>query len=256
VKLAQVDWLRAADLAQRIDNPTYKSELMYRVADSMAYGSQTVINEFPGSDPSADRSSGGLNTAFGGLPDKLLQQAATLASRIERPVWHDRALVAVATAAAESRQFSRALAVARMIPQPEVRTDALLKIAETQARRNDANGATSTYKEAALAVASIPLDDPRTVLAGVLIDSLISVGRFEDARSSIGLYNDVPHRLQALGSIAESMGRRGAAASALAWINRDVPAQYRSQLFRRVSTGVVTAVESNRSRDLSNRGER
>jgi hypothetical protein len=90
----------------------------------------------------------------------------------------------------------------------------------------------------------------------VLIDNLISVGRFDDARVSVGLYPDEPRKLVALGAIAESQGRRGAASSALAWINRDVPSQYRSQLYRRVSNGVVSAIEQNRSRDLSNRGER
>jgi hypothetical protein len=256
IRRAQTDWLKAADLSQRIGNPTYRAEYMYRVADSIAYGSQTIVNEFPLPEGQTPRMAKGFVTSFDSLPDHLLQQAAALALRIERPVWHDRGLVAVASAAAESRQFTRALAVARLIPQPEVRTDALLKIAEVQARRNDPNGATSTYKEAALAVASIPLDDPRAVLAGVLIDNLISVGRFDDARASIVLYPDVPRRLIALGAVAESQGRRGAAASALAWINRDVPPEYRSQLFRRVSNGVVAAVEQNRSRDLSNRGDR
>src|SRR5205807_4976509 len=118
-------------------------------------------------------------------------------------------------------------------------------------RRGDPKGATSTYKEAALAVASIPLDDPRDVLTGVLIDNLISVGRFEDARASVNLYSSVPLKMIALGAIAESQGRRGAAAEALAWINREVPAQYRSQLYRRVSNGVVSTIEQNRSRDQS-----
>lgn len=255
IRKAQADWTDAAKLALAIGNPTYRSELLYRVSDSMAYGSQTIINEFPGADAGSGKASSGVNRSFAGLPDAILEQASNLAARIDRPVWHDRALVAVASAAAESRQFARALKVARMIPQPEVRTDALLKIAEVQARRNDAQGATATYREAAEAVASIPLDDPRAVLAGVLIDNLIAVGRFDDARASVKLYSDNPHRLIALGAIAESQGRRGAAASALAWIDRDVPPEYRSQLYRRVSNGVVAAVESNRSRDLSNRGQ-
>lgn len=255
IRKAQTDWLRAADLAQRIGNPTYRSELIYRVADSMAFGSQTIVNEFPNPDGASDRGAAEPSKLFDGLPDRLLQQGASLSTRIDRPVWRDRALVAVATAAAESKQFARGLAVARMIPQPEVRTEALLKLADVQARRGDPRGATSTYREAAQAVASIPLDDPRTVLAGVLIDNLIAVGRFDDARSSIALYPDVSHRLVALGAIAESQGSRGAAASALAWINRDVPPQYRSQLYRRVSNGVVSAVERNRSRDLSNRSQ-
>jgi hypothetical protein len=252
IRRAQRDWEKAAFLSQRIGNPTYRAEMMFRVADSLAYGSQTIVTEFPQAEgQEAGKASAGYTTAYEGLPDRLLQEASELSARIDRPVWHDTALVAVATAAAESRQFARALQVARMIPQPEVRTNALLKVAEVQARRGDADGATSSYKEAALAVSSIPLDDPRAVLTGVLIDNLISVGRFEDARASVGLYPDEPRRLIALGAIAESQGRRGAAASALAWINRDIPAQYRSQLYRRVNTGVVAAIEQNRSRDLS-----
>jgi hypothetical protein len=93
------------------------------------------------------------------------------------------------------------------------------------------------------------------VLAGVLIDNLISVGRFDDARASIGLYPDDSRRMIALGAIAESQGRRGAAQAAVAWINRDVPPGYRSQLYRRVSNGVVSAIEQNRSRALSSQGE-
>jgi hypothetical protein len=251
IRRAESDWLRAAGLAQRIGNPTYRNEMMFRVADSLAYGSQTVVNEFPAVEgQSTGKAASGLNTSYDGLPDRLLQEAAALSARIDRPVWHDTALVAVATAAAESRQFARALDVARMIPQPEVRTNALLKIAEVQARRGDDTGATSSYKEAALAVASIPLDDPRAVLTGVLIDNLISVGRFEDARASVGLYPDAPRQLVALGAIAESQGRRGAAASALAWINRDIPEEHRSRLYRRVNAGVVSAIESNRSREI------
>jgi hypothetical protein len=256
IRRARNDGRRAADLATRIGNPTYRSEMMYRVADGIAYGSQSIVNEFPRAESGSGKDSSGLDRSYESLPDQMLQEAANLAARIERPVWHDRGLVAVASEAAESRQFARAVTITRMIPQPEVRTDALLKIAETQARRGDPNGATSSYREAATAVASIPLDDPRAVLTGVLIDNLISVGRFDDARVSVGLYPDEPRKLIALGAIAESQGRRGAATSALAWINRDVPSQYRSQLYRRVSNGVVSAIEQNRSRDLSSRGER
>ena len=115
-----------------------------------------------------------------------------------------------------------------------------------------AEGATATYAEAAQAVASIPLDDPRAILAGVLIDNLISVGRFEDARATIGLYPGRSRQLIALGAIAESQGRRGAADAARAWIAREIPPQEQSLLFRRVNDGILAAIEQNRSRDLSN----
>ena len=95
---------------------------MARVAENMAFGSQTVIMDFPRSDtsntaagasPTADD---GINQSFGGVPDQMLRNAATLAQAIDRPVWHDRALVDVARAAARSGQYARALDVTRLIP--------------------------------------------------------------------------------------------------------------------------------------------
>lgn len=252
IRKAQADWRRAAELARVIENPTYRSQILFLVADSMAGGSQGIVSDFPKMDGLSSReSTTGLDRSYEGLPDRILQDAALVAVEIDRPVWHDRALVAVAAAAAQSRQFGRAVSVARLIPQPEVRTDGLLKVAEAQARLNDPDGATATYKEAALAVASIPLADPRAVLAGVLIDSLISVGRFDDARASVPLYADEARRLIALEAIAESMGRRGQARAALAWINKDILPEFRSQLYRRVSNGVIGAIEYNRNRDLN-----
>jgi hypothetical protein len=55
--------------------------------------------------------------------------------------------------------------------------------------------------------------------------------------------------LVALGAIAESQGRRGAADSARKWIQRDVPPEYRSQLLRKVSTGMLWAIEQNRGHE-------
>jgi hypothetical protein len=250
IRRAGAEWQRAATLSGQILNPTYKNEMLYRVVDAMSYGSQTIINDFP---TQASSPAETTTNSVSGPADQILRDAVDVAKRIERPVWRDRALVAISSAAASSRQFARGLEVARMIPQPEVRTDALLRLAEAQARRDDAAGATGTYREAAKAVASIPLDAPRVVLAGVLIDNLISVGRFEDARASIGLIPDTARQIIALGAIAESQGRRGAAESALGWIARDVAPEYRSQLYRRLNNGVLTAIEQNRSRDLSNR---
>jgi hypothetical protein len=253
IRLAETDFRRAAYLSERITNPTYRSEMMYRVAENMGYASQSIVNEYPRGEAGSDKDSRGMDQSYEGLPDRFLQEAADIASRVERPVWHDQGLVRVATAAAESKQFSRALTIARMIQQPEVRANALLKIAEIQARRGDANGATPTYYEAALAVASIVQDDPRAVLAGVLIDNLVTVGRFEDARAAVLLYPDTQRRMVAYGAIAEAMGYRGAAVSALQWINREIPPAYRSQLYRKVNNGVVAAIQSNRSKDMSNR---
>jgi hypothetical protein len=248
IRRASAEWDRAATLAGKLIDPTFPSEMLYRIVDTMSFGSQTIVNDFPTHRTGTD----GQNESFADPADRILRDAADVSRRIDRPVWRDRALVAIATAAAASRQFKRGLEVARLIPQPEVRTDALVKIAEAQAR-NDARGATATYHEAAEAVSSIPLDDPRAILTGVLIDNMISVGRFEDARATIVLYPDNARQMVALGAIAESQGRRGAAKSARDWISRDVPPEYRAQLYRRVTSGIMTAIEQNRSRDLSNR---
>lgn len=257
INRAEVEWRRAAYLASRMSNPTYSNEMLYRVVDSQSFGSQSVVNEFPRDDAAEGAPKDGKPSSSQAVlkrADELLVKAAEIAATIKRPVWRDRALVAVAHAAALSRQFPRGVEIAMRIPQPEVRTDALVRIAEAQARAKDA-GATRTYQLAAEAVASIPLEDPRAVLTGVLIDNLISVGRFEDARSTVSLYKDEYRQYKALGSIAESQGFRGAAESALAWIQKEVPQDHQPALIRRVRFGVLQAVEQNRNRDLStNRG--
>ena len=248
IRLSMNEWQRAGELTAVIDNPTNLNEMIFKVTESIAFGSQSILTEYLESKEEFTSDKEGLNTSFDGLPDALLVQAAKLAETATRPVWHDRALVSVATAAAESKQFTRGIRVASSIPQPEVRSDAYLKIAMIQSRYDDDKGATKTFSMAAKSVASIPLDDPRSILTGVLIDSLVSVGRFDDAIASVGLYPTEPKKWIALGAIAESQGRRGAARSALAWINRDVPAAQRSLLYRRVSNGVVTAIEQNRNK--------
>lgn len=261
IRKARRDLTRAAELAPQIGNPTFRNEELARVATAFASASQRIISEFVPAQTGevAKPSPAGKSTYnqnLDGLPDALLRDAAALAGKIDRPVWHDEAIVAITAAAADSLQFARALEIARLIPLPEVRTNALIKLAETQARRGDPDGATVTYREAALAVASIPESDPRGVLAGVLIDNLIAVGRFEDARAAIALYGDnASRRRTALGAVAESQGRRGAARSALTWINAEIPQSERSWLYRRVNSGVVSAIEDNRGKDLSNRRE-
>jgi hypothetical protein len=253
IRRAELEWSRGAHLANRIINPTYRSEMLYRVVDSQAFGSQTIVNEFPHDEPKDKQvSEKQAPHPLDVLADRILIKASEYARQILRPVWRDRALVAASTAAAQSSQFDRSLQIARLIPQPEVRSDALIKLAESQARRNDP-GATATYREAAEAVASMPLEDPRGILAGVLIDSLISLGRFEDARRTVALLPAESRRVVALGAIAESQGFRGAYESALEWINREVPTEHRSFLLRKLEFGKLAAIEQNRSRDLSNR---
>jgi hypothetical protein len=250
---AEETWNRATDLAWRILNPTYRVEMLYRVVDNAAYGSQVIINEFPHGGESKHDGQNAEGRAIEAAADRVLANAAATAVRIERPVWRDRALVQITIAASASKQFARGLQIARTIPHPEVRSDALIRLADAQARRGDSQGATQTYSDAARSVASIPAEGPRIILTGVLLDNMISVGRFDDAKASIGLYEDRPHQLNALGAIAESQGRRGRADEARAWITREIPPQERSILYRRVSSGIISAIENSRSKDISNR---
>lgn len=253
IRRAELEWSRAVHLANRIIDPTYRTESLYRVVESQSYGSQTIINEFPHSPPKGEvpAERPGIHP-LDVLADKLLASAAVYAQSISRPVWRDRALVAAATAAAQARQFDRALEIARKIPQPEVRSDALMKIAESEARRNDP-GATAAYYEAAQSIAAMPIEDPRGILAGVLVDSLISVGRFEDARHAVVLLPTAARRLEALGAVAESQGFRGASESAIEWITKEAPPDQRPHLYRKLRFGILAAVEQNKSRDITNR---
>jgi hypothetical protein len=90
----------------------------------------------------------------------------------------------------------------------------------------------------------------RGVLTGFVIDSLISTGRFDDARACIVLYPDDSQRFVALGAVAEAQGRRGVGESARKWIATDVPESWRPGLYRRVTTGVLWAIEQNRAKEF------
>src|SRR5262249_43270167 len=78
----------------------------------------------------------------------------------------------------------------------------------------DQAAATPVYELAARAAASITQTGLRGVLTGIVLDSLVSSGRFEDARAYTAVLPDESQRFVALGTIAEAQGRRGAAESA------------------------------------------
>jgi hypothetical protein len=139
--------------------------------------------------------------------------------------------------------------LSRGIDNAESRAEAMLLLAESQCRHGHNDAATPAYEAAARAVASIQQEGLRGVLAGFLVDSLIAVGRFDDARACVVCYPEESEKFVALGAIAESQGRRGGAEAARRWIASEVPPQYRPTLYRRVTTGILAAVEQNRSRE-------
>ena len=126
-------------------------------------------------------------------------------------------------------------------------------VAESQCRHSQAEQATKTYAEVAEAVARVEQDGLRGVLTGYLVDSLISTGRFEDARACLVLYPTESERFVAMGAIAESEGRRGSAERAREWIARDAPPAYRPALYRRVNSGVLAAIGNSRQSLFSGR---
>jgi hypothetical protein len=282
IRTARLEWKRAAYLAELISNPTYRNEYLFRVAESEASGSATIANEYvrpletepapsepttPGAPrkPEATpkqaqdrrRERAAENETYRKLADFVLADSSEVTKKIDRLIWKYRAMVRIALLAADSRQYARGFAVARQIENAESRAEAMLLLAESQCRHNQNDGATASYQQAAEAVSMIPQGGLRGVMAGFLIDSLITTGRFDDARACIGLYQDPALRFVALELIAQSQGMRGAAESARRWIaGSDIPAELRPTLYRRVVAGELIATEQNRSAELMRPEER
>lgn len=249
IRMARLEWSRAAYLAGLIGNPTYRSEMLYRVSDNQASGSASIANEFIEDDLDAAKPNQGRierNKVYQAAADAELVDSYNVAEKIERPIWRFRAMVRIALQAADSRQYDRGFELARRIQNAESRTESLLLIAEALCRHDHNDRATPVYEEAARAAASIQQEGLRGVITGFLVDSLIAAGRFDDARACIVIYPEESQRLVALGAIAESQGRRGGAESARRWIAADVPAAYRPTLYRRVVAGYLWAIEQNR----------
>jgi hypothetical protein len=185
--------------------------------------------------------------------DDYLVEAQQVCQEIERPIWKNSALERTAINAGESQQYPRAFSIARSIQNAEARSQALILVAESQCRHRQAEEATKTYAEVAEAVARVEQDGLRGVLTGYLVDSLISTGRFEDARTCLVLYPTASERFVAMGAIAESEGRRGSAERARQWIARDAPPAYRPDLYRRVISGELAKIGNSRQSLFSGR---
>jgi hypothetical protein len=83
------------------------------------------------------------------------------------------------------------------------------------------------------------------VVAGDLVDRLIALGRFRDARMATYLYEDDDNRMKALGAVAENQARRGLAHQAVTWINAEIAPEQRSVLIKRVQDGTLQSLQSN-----------
>jgi hypothetical protein len=254
IRLARLEWRRAAYMARQTRNPTYRSEYLDRAVENMAVGSAVVALEF--GRPRGERTAEEVDDerdSFAKQADEILLEGAELAQGIERPIWKNRAMERLATAAGESGQYERATDLADRIRNAEARGRALVLVAEFQARKGRDADATRSYVLAAEAVASIEQRGLRGVLAGILIDSLVSTGRFEDARAALVLYPSDAERFVAMGAIAESLGVRRMEDEARRWIQTDAPATYRSTLYRRLSNGLLRAISEDRAREFQDR---
>ncbi len=272
IPLARLEWRRAVYLAGNIGNPTFRNEMLYKVAENLAAGSSALVNDFARpadidslgnrsapSDPGATAPAplpppvpgdAKEKETYAKLADEVLVDSWQVADKIDRLIWKNRAMVKITLSAAGSQQYKRGWELARTMRNAESRTEALLLLAEAQCRSRLDDAASETYQAAATAVASITQDGLRGVMAGFLVDSLISTGRFDDARACTSLYPEESERFVALGAVAESMGKRGLAAAARRWIATDTPERYRSALYRRVLAGSLWSVDQARSKEM------
>jgi hypothetical protein len=259
IRIARLEWRRGVYLASIIGNPTYRNEMLYKVADSEASGSASIAAIYlkTAADSAGDVQPLGNtpgNDRLATTADSILVDAFEVAKKIDRLIWKYRAMIQVAIAAADSQQYTRGVELCRGIDNGESRAEAMMVLAESQCRNNQNQAATAAYQEAARAVGMIQQEGLRGVLAGFVIESMIVTGRFEDARACVVLFPMQSQRLVALGLIAESQGRRGAAESARRWIAREIPEQYRDGLYRHVVVGVLQAIDEKRNQD-ENRNE-
>jgi hypothetical protein len=146
VRMERLEWKRAVHLASNIQNPTYRSEMLYRVVDSMASGSKTIANAFPRSfEPQASLGNTGATQSqdaraeqFRKLADEILVDAFNVAKQIDRLVWKFQGMVQIALHAASSQQFRRGVELALQIDNAKSRAEALLMLADPMCRRERA----------------------------------------------------------------------------------------------------------------------
>ncbi len=253
----RLDYLRTAsraialggNLAFAIQSEDFRSLALFNLVQNQATNSQAVSRFAEDRDSGIEVRSTNELEDLRGMADTMLVEAESEAVRIPLAVWRDQALVRVASAAASSGQYKRGMMIARKIPQPENRADAQIRLAEMMARSNMSRAATAAYQEAVQSVVAIPLEDPRASLGAVMLDSLLAVGRFEDARSAAVLIRNPLLRTRALGAVAKSMGERGLINLVEDWLAHEPDPMLRDRLRREASEGYVDWLQRSRPTD-------
>ncbi len=234
---------RSTELAAKIERQSYRAEAIAFSVESQALGGAR-IGQLVYRQPELLRGREEFLPTLEELADEFMVLAAKDANKIDLPIWRDLALSTIVRACANANQFERGFEIASSIPGLELRADAMLQVAEAEARRGSDSRSTRAYSEAARAIGSIPIDDLRSTLTDVLVESLISSGRFKDARACIVFYPDDLDKLEALGAVAESMGSRGLSKEAQDWISTEASSEFRGTLYRRVNDGVLESLNT------------
>ncbi len=244
VDKAEGVWRRAADMADMITNPDLRSEMMSRVALDISEDAQTIaakVSEFEQVNEIEKERKARYEEAL----DELFDLAIEINNRVPMTVWRNEVAEKIATKAALALRFDRALNAARTIRQNAPRALALNRVGEALARYDRADQATEVFVESSQTAAAVKEESIRHVVAGDLVDRLIALGRFRDARMATYLYGEDESRMKALGAIAENQARRGGPNQAVAWINAEIAPEHRSVLIKRVQDGAVQSIQSN-----------
>lgn len=237
-------WRQGADLAGKMTNVDLQSEMMSRVSFDISEDAQTIaakVDEFEQTNDLNNEQKKKYEEAL----DELFDLAIEINQRVPMSVWRNETAQKIAIKSALALRFEKALNAARTIRQNAPRALALARVAEALARFNRPQEATEIFNETGQVAAAVQEVSVRNVVAGDLVDRLIALGRFRDARMAVYLYEDDDLRLRALGAVAENQARRGLAHQAVKWINAEIAPEHRSVLVKRVQDGTLNSLQTN-----------
>lgn len=236
-------WRQAGDISGLITNTDLKSEMMSRVAFDISEDAQLIaakISEYEQTNEVTKEEKAGYETTL----DELFDLAIEINQQVPMNVWRNEVAQKIAIKGALAYRFDRALNAARTIKQNAPRALALARVAEALARFNKPDDATRIFIETGEVASMVSEVSVRNVVAGDLVDRLIALGRFRDARMAVYLYEDDDLRIRALGAVAENQARRGLAHHAVDWINNEILPEHRSGLIKRVQDGTLQSIQA------------
>ena len=228
------------EIAKRIGNEDFRSSSLAALAENLAIGAGKVSVSARLIDDSAEQES--IRTAS----VELLGDSERVAVLIPLRVWRYQTLLRVTNAASNAGMFREASPMARRIESPEARVDALIRLAESQDRGGEEAEATRSYQDAFKSVLEIPQQGVRETLARVLGLSLISAGRYEDARVTARYGLSRTPAIELLAEVARAMGEAGLRTSAMRWLDSVPDPILRSRGLRELNNGLSRWIQRNR----------